>query len=429
MLAVGVTLLLLVALMLFLPIGQSPTSFFVVWLILALAVFLLLSLLLQSQPDERSASVRMLSSDEQPNDVRTAMDVRVAIDDGRVRVFRGPLRESPQRAFQRLRASRDMIPFLQQDEQLGTSILLMPRPVEARLLERKPRVWVNWLLFAATVVTTTMVGASYAGAPITQDPWAITAGLPYSLALLAILGVHELGHYFTALKHRLRVTPPYFIPVPFALGTFGAFIRMKSPPETRTAMFDVAIAGPLAGVAVAIPALALGLKSSGLVYPGGALAPEGLAFGAAVQSSFLMAWIADLAIGQPLPYGTVVQFSPLAFAGWLGLLVTALNLLPIGQLDGGHIVRGMLGYRGGELVSRFSMWLLLLVALFVWPGLLLWTLIVFLIAREGMPALNDITPISRARMALGVLSFLLLAAIVIPVPPSMWSLEGLRMPW
>src|SRR5262249_17528266 len=184
------------------------------------------------------------------------------------------------------------------------------------------------------------------------------AGLPYSVTLLLILGAHELGHYFAARAHHMRVTLPYFIPVPFGLGTFGAFIQLKSPAENRRALFDVGVAGPLAGLVFAIPALGIGLQHSRVLAPG-ELADH-LHGGMGVGSSLLMALTAKLALGDALAEGHRLLLHPLAFAGWLGLLVTALNLLPIGQLDGGHMADAMFGRVRSAAIGTAAMLALLL---------------------------------------------------------------------
>jgi membrane-associated protease RseP (regulator of RpoE activity) len=251
--------------------------------------------------------------------------------------------------------------------------------------------------------------------------------------LLLILGVHELGHYFMAKHHKLNVTPPFFIPVPFALGTFGAFIQMKSPTENRRSLFDVAVAGPLAGLVIAIPALLLGLQNSQVLPPnadaGHSMMQGTMLHGTSVGSSMLFALLARAVLGDQLQHGYMLQLSPLAFAGWLGLLVTALNLLPIGQLDGGHMARAMFGGRMGATVSSVATWSLFLLAIFVWPGLLLWAIIVFFIAGRGTPPLNDITPISTGRRWIGYATFLILALILIPLPHAFWQAAEIYCPY
>jgi membrane-associated protease RseP (regulator of RpoE activity) len=245
---------------------------------------------------------------------------------------------------------------------------------------------------------------------------------------MAILGVHELGHFFAARHHGMDVTPPYFIPVPFALGTFGAFIKMRSPAEDRCSLFDVAVAGPLAGLAVAIPALLIGLHSS-VVLPGTLDIPRGPLNGASVGSSILFALLAKASLGPALLQGSALRLSPLAFAGWLGLVITALNLLPIGQLDGGHTARAMFGTKYGRVISNIAMWSLFLLALFFWPGLMMWAIIVFFIAGDSTPPLNDVTPITRGRRWLGYFTFAILALILIPLPLSWWNAIGIYCPY
>ena len=300
---------------------------------------------------------------------------------------------------------------------------------EGEFVEREPRAWVNWLLFTLTIVTTTLAGAAHQGVDLLREPSRFAVGLPYALGLLLILGFHEFGHYFMARRHGIRVTLPYFIPVPFALGTFGAFIKMRSPARDRRALFDVAVAGPIAGLIVAIPALLIGLRSSAIIAAPDAIDGGMMHHGASVGSSVLLAFLAKLSLGPALLEGHVLQLSPLAFAGWLGLLVTALNLLPIGQLDGGHIAHAMFGQRAGETIGSVAMWTLLLLGLFVWPGLLTWAIIVFFIAGHGAAPLNDVTPLKPSQRWLGYAAFAILALIITPLPHTLWSAAGIHCPY
>jgi membrane-associated protease RseP (regulator of RpoE activity) len=354
------------------------------------------------------------------------VDEAVEVPPG-VRIFRGTLRQDAERAFDSLKSEvgPGMVPLLQPDAGGRTSIVLLPESVEQATLERPVRPWLHWLLFGLTFLTTTFAGAAHQGVNLLREPQQFSIGLPYSVALLAILGCHELGHYFTARHHRMRVTPPFFIPVPFALGTFGAFIQMRSPAESRKALFDVAVAGPLAGLFVAVPALYFGLKSSAIV-PAGSSVLEGLR-GSLSQSSILMSLIVHASLGEVIRPGEALRLSPLAFAGWLGLLVTALNLIPAGQLDGGHIARSLFGTRAGAIVSSLAMMTLFLLALFVWPGLMMWAIIVFFMAGRGAPPLNDVTSLPMGRKLLGVVAFGLLALILIPMPEGMTSLQAQDM--
>ena len=419
---------------LFLLPGGAPLNA-LRWFWMAVLFTIWVSWMLLGVPPERTPELermepRVLREEEQPEPVKEVMDVRAAIEEMGVRVFRGRLRDSASTVYEKLKRafSGQTVPLVQQDAQHGAAILLMPRPVEQATLERPVRPWVHWLLFGLTVLTTTWAGAAHQGVNLLREPERFVVGLPYSLGLLAILGVHELGHYFTARRHGMRVTPPYFIPVPFALGTFGAFIQMRSPAENRRMLFDVAVAGPLAGLAVAIPALLLGLKSS-TVLAGEVTAVPGAVGGTSVGSSLLFMLLSKLSLGDALAYGQVLRLSPLAFAGWLGLLVTALNLLPIGQLDGGHIARAMFGGRVGNIISRVGMWTLLLLAIFVWPGLMMWAIIVFFIAGRGTPPLNDLTTLTPGRRWLGYVAFAILAMILIPFPHALWGAAGTRCPY
>lgn len=370
--------------------------------------------------------VRKVASSEIPSVLQEVLEVASATEESGVVVARGTLRLPAADAFARLRSGlpEGTRPQLRQGRDGSTVLLLVPGRAASSATARP---WLHWLLFALTLGTTTWAGALQQGLDPLQDPAAILRGLPYSLALMAILGVHELGHYFAARRHGMDVTPPYFIPVPFALGTFGAFIQMRSQPASRSSLFDVAVAGPLAGLAVAVPALLVGLRSSELV----AGSPADLAQGAgtSVASSVLFALVAKLALGAELGLGHAVRLSPLAFAGWLGLFVTALNLLPIGQLDGGHAARAMLGDHAGRVVSTVAMWSLLLLGLFVWPGLFMWAIIVFFLAGRGAPPADDLTPLPGGRWLVGVLTFVLLVSLLLPLPHLLWSAVGLHCPY
>jgi len=419
--------LLLPWLMFLLRPGGTSTGHTLFWLAL---LFCLLLIWMLSATQRRTAAAvgpdlgpRMLNEAEQPEIVRQVMDVKIAIVEKGVQLFRGPLRDSASATFERLNGAlgKSFVPLVQEDEQLGAKIVLIPKRAEEDVSRKPVRPWLHWLLFGLTLVTTTWAGASHQGVDLAQEPGRFTVGLPYAIGLLLILGVHELGHFFMARRHAMDVTPPYFIPVPFGLGTFGAFIQMRSPPANRKALFDVAVAGPLAGLVIAVPALLLGLRSSSITVGGDGTLSHGFLHGATVGSSILFTVLTKISLGDAAQYGALVQLSPLAFAGWLGLFITALNLLPVGQLDGGHITRSMLGSRVGQTISSLAMWSLFLLALFVWPGLMMWALIVFFIAGRGTPPLNDVTPLDAGRMAVGYVAMLILILILAPMPHSLWD--------
>jgi membrane-associated protease RseP (regulator of RpoE activity) len=429
-----VALLLPWLIFLFLP-GGTIFGLFLFWVAIVfslLLIWIMAGFRRRAQAMGRTDTApRMLNETEQPEVVRQVMDVKIAIEENRVQTFRGPLREAAEGAYEKLSRtfSGRAVPLIQEDDRLGANIVLVPQAAEAAALETPARPWLHWLLFGLTLVTTTWAGAAHQGIDLIREPARFTAGLPYAVGLLLILGVHELGHFFMARRHGMNVTPPYFVPVPFGLGTFGAFIKMRSPAENRQALFDVAAAGPLAGLVVAVPAFMIGLRSSSVMAGDGGGFTHSLLHGATVGSSILFTLLAKLSLGDAVHYGSVIRLSPLAFAGWLGFFITALNLLPVGQLDGGHITRAMFGSRAGQAISSVAMWSLFLLAFFVWPGLMMWAIIVFLIAGRGAPPLNDLTPLTAGRRVLGFLTLLILVLILAPMPHSLWDAANEACPY
>lgn len=335
-------------------------------------------------------------------------------------VFEGQLRGPPADAAttlaQRFQGS-GWTPLLTESERGGATVVILPVDLAAGA-DRRQRVWINVVLLVATLLTTTWAGALHQGVNLLQEPGRFAVGLPYALGLMAILGAHELGHYFTARYHGIAVTLPYFIPIPFALGTFGAFIRILSPARDRRALFDMAVAGPYAGLILAIPALLIGLPLSHVVTAqAGEHIVAGIGGGMSLESSLLLTLLAKLSIGDGLAAGNTLLLHPIAFAGWLGLLVTALNLMPIGQLDGGHMADAMFGRRASSFLSSAAIVALVILGIFVWSGLLFWAFIAFFVAgRKGLPPLNDIDHLGPGRLVAGWLAFAILSAILMPVP-------------
>ncbi len=281
-------------------------------------------------------------------------------------------------------------------------------------------------LAAITFFTTTVAGAEFAGLEpevYQSDPALLLQGLPYSLALLAILGVHEFSHYFTAVYYQIRTTLPYFIPMPFFLGTFGAFVQMRSPIPNRRALFDIAWAGPIGGFLVALPLLIWGLSQSEVVpltEESGLLNFNSLD----PRFSLLLASLARGALGAGFEPNTAIALHPAAIAGYLGLIVTALNLMPVGQLDGGHIVHAMFGQRTALAIGQIAR-LLMLVLAFVQREFLIWALILLFIPVSDEPALNEVTELDNRRDFLGLLALTLLAAILLPLPGSIATWLGI----
>lgn len=269
---------------------------------------------------------------------------------------------------------------------------------EARRATR--RTWLQGSLFAGTVVTTTAAGALQEGVNPLANPSGIVAGIPFAATLLLILLVHEMGHYLTARYHGVRATLPYFVPAPSLIGTFGAFIKMESSPWNRRVLFDVGAAGPAAGLVLAIPAVVLGLHLSTVSY---GYHPGGISLG----SPLLFTWLSHLTLGV-VPDEAHVVLHPIAFAGWIGVLVTALNLLPVGQLDGGHVIYALFG--GRQIwVSRLAVLAILgLGVVGYWEGWIVWAVLLGVMGLRHPPPIDDHTPLDpKRRFAAWGMMFLL----------------------
>ena len=402
--------------------ARRPTALF--WLLWLLPLLFLPWLWARRNPEESgdmqtaadsSSTFADPLSDRFAAIISPALDVRRSYVRGGLPVAEGRLRSSPAVAFERLQellAPQGLMPLLESAGSGVARVVALPSNV-GDALRRRSNVAINVLLFLATVLTATWAGALQQGVNLLAQPAQFAVGLPYAAALLAILGVHEMGHFVIAKRHGVDVTWPYFIPVPMGLGTLGAFIQIKSPIKSRAAVFDVGVAGPLAGLIVAVPALLLGLTQVETVA-----APQGLQ-GTRAGSSILLALLYQMAHGGDLASAaaSTIRLTPVAFAGWIGLVVTALNLLPVGQLDGGHIAYGLFGRRYARAISVGTFVVMLLLGLTVWPGLLTWAVMIALIGGfSHMPALDDITRPNAKRYALGMLAMLLLAMIVLPLP-------------
>ena len=282
------------------------------------------------------------------------------------------------------------------------------------------------LLFAAVLITTTLSGAVIADA-LPSDPrnWrldtllgAFPAGLSFSLPLLAILLCHELGHYLTARRYQLNVSPPYFIPglpAPWGIGTFGAFIRLRTIVNDRRQLLDVGAAGPIAGFLVALPILWIGLAYShaitdapvtGMVVPwAGGVMPLG---------DSVVTWLLRRLVRGD---AATLMLHPVAFAGWFGMFVTMLNLLPMAQLDGGHIVFAATT-RWHQRIAR-GFWVVVMLLGWFWIGWLLWGFIVLVVSRGQLrhpPVLDAYRPLPRSRRWVLWASLLLFLLTFAPAP-------------
>ncbi|MGB2979761.1 MAG: site-2 protease family protein [Candidatus Zixiibacteriota bacterium] len=271
--------------------------------------------------------------------------------------------------------------------------------------ERIP--WTNIILFLLTVITTLLAGAMMNQVDPFSHPLLIFKGASFAVPLLLILGFHEFGHYIESKRAGIKVSLPYFIPGPTLFGTFGAVIRSKSPFKTRRDLLDVGAAGPIAGFVVSMLVVAIGLSQSQIVeeVPG-----EGLILGESLIFKFI-SWL----VLQDVPEGHTVLLSPAAFAGWAGILVTMLNLLPIGQLDGGHIMYALLG-RNQRKVALVATFALIPLGYFLWNGWFVWVVLVLLIKVGHPPTLNDQVPLDAKRKVIGWLAMFIFILSFTPVP-------------
>ncbi len=347
-------------------------------------------------------------------------------------ICRGQIRTTPTQAYQKIKANIEaefgdrFLVIFQEGFNGKPFFVLVPNTQAAkstREQEQITRPGLALFLLLATLVTTTLVGAQMAGfkpEELASNPSILWQGLPYALGLMTILGIHELGHYLTARYYKIRATLPYFIPLPVFLGTFGAFIQMRSPIPHRKALFDLSIAGPLAGFVITLPLLIWGLVNSEIVplnEEAGLLNREALN----PKSSILLAFISKLALGSELTSTSAINLHPIAIAGFLGLIVTALNLMPVGQLDGGHIVHAMFGQKSALVIGQVSRLLLLLLSL-VQQAFLPWAIILLFIPLIDEPALNDVTELDNKRDILGLMAMALLIIIVLPLPQAIANL-------
>ena len=265
------------------------------------------------------------------------------------------------------------------------------------------------LLFLATLATTVVAGMVWEGLNPLAQPGLFYRGLPYAATLMAILLCHEMGHYLTARYYGMDVTLPYFIPSPIPpVGTFGAFIRMKSPPLNRRALLYVAAAGPIAGFCVALPAMFYGYATSGVVTT------SQVGFGFRLGEPLLLQIISQAVVGS-LPPGTTLSLNSVGMAAWFGILVTMFNLLPMGQLDGGHIVYALVGRR-----ARYVTWALVtaLVAmgLLMWEGWWIWALIGLFVSRRHPTVIDPYTMLDLRSRAVACLALVIFILCFMPLP-------------
>ena len=361
--------------------------------------------------------------------------------------YRGRLMTDSIEAYDQLAAAlrpQHLMPLFRQAED-GRHIIL----ITTSLPDPKPsRVWINVVLFLVTVVSVVWTGMTYvdpeqvAGATSTwQMTWLafLHGGLPFAVSMLGILLAHEFGHYFVTRRNNTAATLPYFIPFPTLMGTMGAVIVWKELPRNKRVLFDVGVAGPLAGLVVAVPVVLYGLFVSklGPIVPAsggfiegnsilyllakfavfGKLLPAPASYG---TLSPVVYWLKFFFTGQPVPTsGVDVFISPIAMAGWAGLLVTALNLIPVGQLDGGHVMYVLFGKK---LKYAFPVIIGLMAVMSIfWSGWWLWVALLFFFGRQSADPLDQITELDAGRRVLAYAMILVFILVFIPVPLIMFG--------
>jgi Zn-dependent protease len=352
--------------------------------------------------------------------------------------YRGRLVMDSEQAYERL-----MPAFRQQGMTLLFRVedgqhVVLARPGIPRTRTASGRA--NLLMFLLTVLSVLLAGELYGfTGPLTLRGLVanLPSGLPFAVSLLAILSAHEFAHYLTARRHGTEVTLPFFIPFPGSVfGTMGAFIQMKEPPRNRRTMMDIALAGPVAGLLVTIPVLLLGLwlspvetlprtasgigvlEGNSIVYllakwlVKGELLPTPATYGDVAPTLY---WLRYVLSGLPAPLGgRDVMLSPVAWAGWAGLLVTGLNLIPAGQLDGGHLMYVLLGRRTRKLWP-FLVGALVLMG-FLWQGWWVWAALLFVLGRVHAEPLDEITELDPRRKVIALLGLVLFVIVFMPVP-------------
>ena len=280
---------------------------------------------------------------------------------------------------------------------------------------RRDRPWINLTLLLATLGSTTWVGDQLFASDFgtTEVPFVLWHGFCYSLTVLTILGVHELGHYYACRRYRVDASLPYFLPAPVLIGTLGAFIRIRQPIPTKRMLFDIGVAGPIAGFVVAVPALFLGVSLS-RVLPA-VEAVDGLVV---YLGEPLLFRLAEWTVWGEIQAGYRLDLHPMGFAAWVGLLATALNLFPIGQLDGGHISYAVFGARS-TLVTLVSAAVLFALA-FHSPSWIVWAvlMVVMLVALgpRHPRTLDHHIPIDRTRMLVAAFALVIFVLCFTPAP-------------
>ncbi|MBW4440903.1 MAG: site-2 protease family protein [Plectolyngbya sp. WJT66-NPBG17] len=350
-------------------------------------------------------------------------------------VCRGQLRTSPEVAYQTVRENveaqfGDRFHVIFQEYYPGDPFFELLINSAATIEGKNSRVLIRpgfaIVLALLTLFTTTWAGLQIVGRVPTIGAL-LQNGLPYSLPILMFFAARSFGQFVTARKYQIAITLPYFIPIIplpfFPIGTIGAFTQLRSPIPHRKALFDIGLVGAFLGLSVSIPLLAWGLVQSTVV----ALPSQGGLFQFQAldpRFSIVLAIFGKLAIGRELTPDAAIRLNPMAIAGWIGLMFTAFNLMPIGQLDGGRMIHAVFGRRIGARIGRISRFLLLGFAI-VYPHLLLWAVLLLLLPALNEPTLNDVLEIDSFRDIVGLMALVILILLVLPAPKFLTTALGM----
>ncbi|MEF8848970.1 MAG: site-2 protease family protein [Candidatus Thermoplasmatota archaeon] len=329
--------------------------------------------------------------------------------------------------FEELRillSKKGYIPMLRHEK--GEHLIYVTKKPETKA---RP-VWINLVTLIATIFTTALAGA-WQWIGIKEAVWANSAGildlltksltptymldgfLYFTIPLLSILGIHEMGHYFISKKHNLNTSLPFFIPVPppFILGTFGAVISTREPIPNRKALLDVGVSGPISGFLVAIPVSIIGLF---FMQQNPFSIPSSIDTDAFITPVYplLLQWLSDL---FNITSQTDIFTHPTLFAGWVGFFLTAVNLLPVGQLDGGHVAKALL--KDKQKYASWAVIIFIFIMVWLWPGWIWFAFIIlFLIGTKHTPPLNELSPLGIKRIIVGIIALIIFALCFAPIP-------------
>ncbi len=337
------------------------------------------------------------------NFLKEVMDIETSKMEHFYLVWEGSLKISEKEALEYITKNADSlnldVGFKKKEE--GIAVAFRPKPKR-----QESKKWVNVLLLIVTFLTTLTAGAFQQGINPFVPATNLLKGLPFSLSIMIILGSHELGHYIMARKNNVDATLPYFIPAPHLLGTFGAVIKMKSPIRNRNALIEIGAAGPIVGFIFSTLALLIGLSLSEAIPVTG---NQGIILG----DSILFKLLTKIFFFD-LPEGKDVLLNPIAFAGWIGYFVTAINLLPVGQLDGGHILYALIGNKNRVIGYVILGAVILLIPL--WIGWIVWAILFLVIGFKHPPPLDNISTPSRKHKIIGIISLIIFLLTFMPAP-------------